>query len=135
MNPQNNDEVCYKWAVIEALHHEEIKHNPERITPQRPYENQYNWEGSCFLNQLRRLAVDVLFRNKKSQNIYTVCRSELNVKCKKLVNLLMIVDGGKRHYTAIKIISRFLSKLSEKTKRVPLLHKLLQRFLDSVSKR
>ena len=25
INPQNKDEECFKWAVIEALHHEEIK--------------------------------------------------------------------------------------------------------------
>ena len=35
----------------------------------------------------------MLFNKKKSQNIYTARRSELNVKCKKQVNLLMIVDG------------------------------------------
>ena len=41
------------------------------------------------------MAVNVLFSNKKSQkkNIYAVRRSGRNVKCKKQVNLLMIVDG------------------------------------------
>ena len=43
INPQKKDEECFTWAVIEALHHEEIKHNPERISPLGPYENQYNW--------------------------------------------------------------------------------------------
>ena len=42
INPQNKDEECFKWAVIAALHHEEIKHNPERTSLLRPYENQYN---------------------------------------------------------------------------------------------
>ena len=37
------------------------------------------------------------------------------MECKKQVNLLMIEDGGKRHYTAIKNISRLLSKLNGKT--------------------
>ena len=39
------------------------------------------------------------------------------MRCKKLVNLLMIEDGERRHHTAIKNISRLLSKLYEKTKR------------------
>ena len=39
INPQNKDEECFKWAVIAALHHEEIKNNPERISLLRPYEN------------------------------------------------------------------------------------------------
>ena len=50
------------------------------------------------------IEVNVLFSNKKSQNICTVCMSERTVKCKKQVNLLMIEDGEKRHYTAIKNI-------------------------------
>ena len=65
------------------------------------------------------LTVKVLFSIKKSQkkNIYTVRRSERNVKCKKQVNSLKIADDEERHYTAIKSISRILSKLNGKTKR------------------
>ena len=101
INPQNKDEECFKWTVIEALHHEEIKHHPERISLLRPYENQYNWKGLEFPVSIKKIgkseknnpdiAVNVLFSNKK--NIYTARRSERNVKCKKQVNLLMIVDG------------------------------------------
>ena len=103
INTQNKDEECFKWAVIEALHHEEIKHHPERISLLRPYENQYNWKGSGFPVPIKKIdkfeknkpgiAVNVLFCKKKSQNIYTVRRSERNMKCKKQVNLLIIVDG------------------------------------------
>ena len=126
-NLQNTDEECFKWAVIATLHHEEIKHNPERISLLSPYENQYNWKGLEFLVLIKKIdkfeksnpdmAVNVLFGNKKSQKkkIYTVRRSERDVKCKKQVSLLMIVDGEERHYTAIKSISRFLSKLNGKT--------------------
>ena len=60
----------------------------------------------------------MLFSRKKNQNIHTVRRSERNVKCRKQVNLLMIVDGEKRHYTAIKNISRLLLKLNGKTQHV-----------------
>ena len=31
INPKNNDEQCFKWTVIAALHHEDIKYHPERI--------------------------------------------------------------------------------------------------------
>ena len=128
INPQNKVEQCFKWAVIAALHHKEIKHNPERISLLRPYENQYNWEGLEFPVSFEKIdkfeknnpgiAVNLLFSNKKNQNIYTAHRSKRNVKCKNQVNLLMIVDGENRHYTAIKSISRLLSKLKRKTKRV-----------------
>ena len=58
--------------------------------------------------------MNVLFNKKKSQkkNIYAVGRSGCNGKCKKQVNLLMIGDGEKRPYTAIKNMSRLLSKLA-----------------------
>ena len=127
INPQNKDEECFKWAVIGALHHEEIKNNPERISLLRPYENQYNSKGLEFPVSIKKIdkfeknnpgiAVNVLFSNNKNQNIYTARRSERNVKCKNQVNLLMLVDGEKRHYTTIKSISRLLSKLNGKTRR------------------
>ena len=118
INSQNKDEECFKWALIEALHHEDIQHHPERINSPSPYENQYNWKGLEFPVSIKKIdkfeknnpdiAVNALFSKKKNQNIYTARRSERNVKCKKQVNLLMIVDGEKRHYTAIKNISRLL---------------------------
>ena len=39
LNPQNEDEGCLKWAVIAALHHEEIKKVHQRISNLEPYEN------------------------------------------------------------------------------------------------
>ena len=42
INPQSKDEECFKWAVIGALHHEEIKKDHQRISRLRPYEKQYN---------------------------------------------------------------------------------------------
>ena len=41
INLQNKDKECFKWAVIAALHHKEIKHHPDRISLLRPYESQY----------------------------------------------------------------------------------------------
>ena len=55
INPQNKDEECFKWAVIAALHHEDIKHHPERTGLLRSYEKQYNWKDSSFQYRLRRL--------------------------------------------------------------------------------
>ena len=127
INPQKKDEECFKWAIITTLYHEEIKKDRQRISRLRPYENQYNWEGLDFPVSIKKIdrfeknnpeiSVNVLFNNKKNQkkNIYTTCRSRRNGKCKKQVNLLMIVDGEKRHYTAIKNITRVLSKLNRKT--------------------
>ena len=126
INSQNKDEECFKWTVIGALHHEEIKKDHQRISRLRPYEKQYNWKETEFPVSIKKIdkceknnpgiAVNVLFSNKKNQNIYTARRSENNVKSKKQVSLLMIVDCEKRHYTAIKNMSRLLSRLNGKTR-------------------
>ena len=111
-------------GCIEALHHEEIKCNPETISLLKPYENQHNWKGLEFkkIDKFEKnnpgIAVNVLFSKKKSQDMYTVRRSKHNVNCKKQVNLLVIEDGEKRHYTGIKNISRLLPWLNGKTRRV-----------------
>ena len=36
INPQNKDEECFKWDVIAALHHEEIKKDHQSISRLRP---------------------------------------------------------------------------------------------------
>ena len=98
INPQNKDEECFKWAVIAALYHEEIKKYHQRISKLRPYENQYNWGGLAIPVSTKKIdkfekdnpgiAMNVLFNNMKNQtkNIYTVRRSGRNGKCKKQVN-------------------------------------------------
>ena len=122
-----------------------VKKDHQRISRLRPYEKQYNWEGLEFPVSIKKIdkfeknnpgiAVNVLFSNNKNQNIYTARRSERNVKCKKQVNLLMIVDGEKRHYTTIKSISRLFIKIKrENQARISLLHELPQRFSGRVSK-
>ena len=74
INPQNKDEECFKWAVIGALHHEEIKKDQKRISRLRPYKNQYNWKELEFPVSIKKIdkfeknnpgiAVNVLFSKK-----------------------------------------------------------------------
>ena len=85
INPQNKHDECFKWDVIAALHHEEIKHHPERISLLRSSQNQFNWKGLEFPVSIKKIdkfeknnpviAVNVLFSNKGS--IYTSHRSEI----------------------------------------------------------
>ena len=80
INPRNKDKECFKWAVIGALHHEDIKHHPERISLLRSYEKQYNWKGLKFPVSIKKIdkfeknnpgrAVNVLFSNNNKSKIY-----------------------------------------------------------------
>ena len=82
INPQNKDEECFKWAATGALHHKVIKHYLERIILLKSYEKQYNWKGLKFPESIMKIdgkeqpwhSSNVLFSNKKNQNLYTAPR-------------------------------------------------------------
>ena len=123
---KNNDELCFKQAVIEALYQEDIRiyiYTKERqpISKLHHYEDRYNWQRpepllaiqkvGKFENNNTDIAVKVLFNSQKG--IYKPFISESDRKCGKQANSLMIEDEENRHYTAIKIISRLLKSLNE----------------------
>ena len=41
LNPKNDDKECFKWAVIQALHHEDIGKNPQRPRKLEPFVSRY----------------------------------------------------------------------------------------------
>ena len=55
INPQNRDEECFKWAVIAALHQEEIKKDHQRTSRLWRYENQYNWKRVEFPVSIKKI--------------------------------------------------------------------------------
>ena len=49
INPKNEDDKCFKYSIILALHHNEFKNHPERISNLRHFFSyEYNWEGIEF---------------------------------------------------------------------------------------
>ena len=48
INPKNNDNKCFQYAVVVALNHEQINSHPERIFKIKPFIDQYNWEEIRF---------------------------------------------------------------------------------------
>ena len=57
------------------------------------------------------IAVNVL--GIKGQRIY-ICRNSKHYNRKNIVNLLLITDGEKKHYTAIKSLTRLLRSSNSK---------------------
>ena len=43
INPKNNDDNCFQYALTVALNYQNIKSNPERISKIKPFIDQYNW--------------------------------------------------------------------------------------------
>ena len=48
INPKNNDDKCFQYALTVALIYQNIKNNPERISKIKPFIDQYNCEEIDF---------------------------------------------------------------------------------------
>ena len=51
VNPKNNDDNCFQYAITAALNHEQIKKDPQRITEIKPFIDKYNWKEIGFPSQ------------------------------------------------------------------------------------
>ena len=122
INPKNEDDECFKWAVTVALHYEEIGNNPHRISKIRPYIDRYNWndinfptpssQWKKFEKQNSDVALNVLVIDdddeKEKKKIRQGYISKYNMERSKCVDLLIVQRGEKRHYVAIKSLSALL---------------------------
>ena len=121
INPKNeNDEECFKWAVIATLHHEEIKSHPERISKLITFEDNCYWGGLEFPLPIKRIIkferkndVSITVLGVEGKKIYILRKSKYESR-KKVANLLLIADGECRHYTAIGSLSRLLRSSNSK---------------------
>ena len=48
INPKNNDEKCFQFALTVALNHDQFKNNPEIISKIKPFIDQDNWKETGF---------------------------------------------------------------------------------------
>ena len=49
INPKNNDDKCFQYAVTLALNLNRIDNHPERISKIKSFIDQYNWKDTDFL--------------------------------------------------------------------------------------
>ena len=118
INPKNSDLECFKWAVIAATRWEEIGNNPERITKLKRFEADFDWAGVGFpvffrdikgLESRNQISINVLA--VEDRQIY-ICRKGGN--CEHIANLTLITENNRKHYVAIKSLSRLLSNQNSK---------------------
>ena len=54
-NPKNTeDNECFKYTIIAALHHQETGRNPQRIYKVKPFIDNYNWKD-IVLERLKKI--------------------------------------------------------------------------------
>ena len=118
INPKNVDRECFKWAVIVASRWEEINNNPERVSKLKRFESEFDWTGVGSPVSFRNIE-GFEFRNQILINILAIedrqiyiCRKGDNYEC--TINLMSITKTNRKHYVAIKSLSRLLSSQNTK---------------------
>ena len=113
INMKNNDDQCFKWSVVRALHPVDI--HPERITKElKDQSERLDWSGLKFPVKLDQIVIFEKFNPQISINVFgfegVVYPLRLSKrKNDQTINLLLISDGEKQHYCLIKSLSRLLS--------------------------
>ena len=55
MNPKNNDDKCFQYAITAALNYEQIKSHPERIPKIKPFIEHNDWKEIDFPSFKKKL--------------------------------------------------------------------------------
>ena len=116
INPKNNDDKCFQYAVTLALNLDKIEKDPHK-----PFINQYNWKDIDFpptnkdwrkfeLNN--EIALNILYVPHNTRKIQVAYKSKNNLACDKQVILLMITDGEKWQYLTVKNLSGLLRRIT-----------------------
>ena len=109
---------CFKWSVIAGLKWEEIDRDHQRISKLRRYGDEFDWSRMSYpvstsdINKFEtrnRIGVNVLALNGRTPYI---CRKGMDYE--RSVNLMILEDGEKKHYVAIKSLERLLSMNNSK---------------------
>ena len=117
INPKNNDDKCFQYAVTLALNLDKIKKDPQRISKVKPFIDQYNWKDIEFPSASKdwrkfklnnKIALNILYVPHNTRKINVAYKSKHNLTCDKQVILLMITDGEKWHYLVVKNLPELL---------------------------
>ena len=118
INPKNNDNNSFQYALTVALNHQNIIKDTQRLSKIKPFIDQYNcneidfpshkkdWKSFKLNN--KTIVLNILFLSYNTEKIRLACKSKYNFKRKNAVNLLMITNGKKWHYRAVKSLPALL---------------------------
>ena len=120
INPCNEDQECFKWAVIAASRWEDIDSHPERISKLIRFKADLDWSGIGFPVSIKDIKKFEL-KNRISINLLAIEDKQIYI-CRKggnyehTINLMLITESNRKHYVAIKSLSRLLRSQNTKHK-------------------
>ena len=121
INPKNNDDKCFQYAITLALNLDRINRDPQRISKTKSFIDQYNWKDIDFPSTSKdwrqfelnnEVALNVLYVPHNTRKIQVANKSKNNSTCNKQVILLMITDGEKWHYLTLKNLPGLLRRIT-----------------------
>ena len=126
INPNNNDNKCFQYALTVALNYEKIKNDPQRISKTEPFIDLYNWkeidfppqgkDWKKFESKNQSIALNILYVLHNTKKICHAYKSKYDLTRENQVILLMITDGEKWHYLAAKSLHALLKGITSKHK-------------------
>ena len=117
INPKNNDDKCFQYAVTLALNLNNIDNHPERISKIKPFIEKYNWKDIDFpsigkdwknFESYNEVALNILYVPYNTKTINIAYNSKNNLAQEKQVILLMISNGQNCYYLVVKNLSGLL---------------------------
>ena len=124
INPTNNGDKWYLYALNVALNYQNIKEDPQRISKIGPFIDQYDWEEINFPAQQKdwkksevnnkTIANNILFVPCNDVKIRLAYKSKYNNKRKNQVILLIINDDKKWHSLAVKSLPALFRVITSK---------------------
>ena len=113
--PKKNVGKCCQYALTVALNYGQIKDHPERISKIKPFIDKYNWkkmdfpshrkDWKKFESNNKSMALNILYVPHNTEKMRHAYKSKCNLNRENQVILLMMTDGEKWHYLAIKTLS------------------------------
>ena len=113
INPKNNDDKCFQYAVTLSLNLNNIDNHPERISQIKPFIEKYNWKDIYFPSTSKdwkkfeynnEAAINILYVPYNTKKINIAYKSKNNLTQERQIILLIISDGQKWHYLVVKTI-------------------------------
>ena len=115
INPKNNDDKCFQYALTVALDYEKVKKDSQRISKFKPFTDQYNWkeidfpshskDWKKFESNNKSIALNILYVPHNIEKIKHAYKSKYNLSRENQVILLMNIDGEKWRYLPVKSLS------------------------------
>ena len=125
INPKNNDDKCFQYAVTLALNLDKIKKDPQRVSKIKLFIEKYNWEDIDFPSTSKdwkkfecnnEVALNILYVPYNTKKINIAYKSKNNLTQERQIILLMISDGQKWHYLVVKNLSGLLGGITSNHK-------------------